>query len=67
MYPSLPVPLVQDGRTVCHSPNILIPVTKLVRCLLGEEHWRLKVIPNTFGANAVLKLMFGALIRTTDR
>ena len=32
-----------------------------------EERRRLKIIPNAFGERAVLKLMFGALIRAADR
>jgi hypothetical protein len=32
-----------------------------------EERRRLKIIPNAFGERAVLKLMFGALIRAAER
>jgi putative transposase len=32
-----------------------------------EERRRLKIIPNAFGERAVLKLMFGALIRAAKR
>jgi hypothetical protein len=32
-----------------------------------EERRRLNIIPNAFGERAVLKLMFGAMIRTSDR
>jgi hypothetical protein len=33
----------------------------------GKIVRRLKIIPNAFGEHAVLKLMFGALIRATER
>ena len=32
-----------------------------------EERRRLKIIPNAFGERAVLKLIFGALIRAAER
>jgi hypothetical protein len=32
-----------------------------------EERRRLKIIPNAFGEKAVLKLMFGAMIRAAER
>ena len=32
-----------------------------------EERRRLKIIPKAFGERAVLKLMFGALIRAAER
>jgi hypothetical protein len=35
--------------------------------LFVEERRRLKIIPNAFGELAVLKLMFGALIRAAER
>ena len=35
--------------------------------LFVEERRRLKIIPNVFGERAVLKLMFGALIRAAER
>jgi hypothetical protein len=34
--------------------------------LFVEERRRLKIIPNAFGERAVLKLMFGALIRAAS-
>jgi hypothetical protein len=37
------------------------------RRLFVEERRRLKIIPNAFGERAVLKLMFGALIRAAER
>ena len=46
---------------------ILIPVTNLLERLFVEERRRLKIIPNAFGERAVLKLMFGALIRAAER
>ena len=35
--------------------------------LFVEERRRLKIIPNAFGEHAVLKLMFGALVRAAER
>lgn len=32
-----------------------------------EERRRLKIIPNAFGEKAVLKLMYGAMIRAAER
>ena len=46
---------------------IFIPVTNLLERLFVEERRRLKIIPNAFGERAVLKLMFGALIRAAER
>jgi hypothetical protein len=39
----------------------------LLERLFVEERRRLKIIPNAFGERAVLKLMFGALIRAAER
>ena len=44
-----------------------IRTTNLLERLFGEERRRLKIIPNAFGERAVLKLMFGALIRAAER
>ena len=72
----LPVPLVPDGRTISHGrqnragdigTDIFIPVTNLLERLFVEERRRLKIIANAFGEKAVLKLMFGAMIRTAER
>ena len=41
--------------------------TNLLERLFVEERRRLKIIPNAFGERAVLKLMFGALIRAAER
>jgi transposase len=38
-----------------------------LREMFVEERRRLKIIPNAFGERAVLKLMFGALIRAAER
>jgi hypothetical protein len=35
--------------------------------LFVEERKRVKIIPNHFGERAILKLMFGALIRAAER
>ena len=39
----------------------------LLERLFLEERRRLKIIPNAFGEKPVLKLMFGAIIRTAER
>ena len=44
-----------------------IRTTKLLERLFVEERRRLKIIPNAFGETAVLKLMFGAMIRAAER
>lgn len=44
-----------------------IRTTNLLERLFVEERHRLKIIPNAFGERAVLKLMFGALIRAAER
>lgn len=44
-----------------------MPVTNLLERLFLEERRRLKIIPNAFGEKAVLKLMYGAMIRAAER
>jgi transposase-like protein len=44
-----------------------IRTANLLQRLFVEERRRLKIIPNAFGERAVLKLMFGALIRAAER
>src|SRR6201994_1222235 len=44
-----------------------IRTTNLLERLFVEERRRLKIIPTGFGERAVLKLMFGALIRAAER
>jgi putative transposase len=44
-----------------------IRTTNLLERLFVEERRRLKIVPNAFGERAVLKLMFGALIRAAER
>ena len=44
-----------------------IRTTNLLERLFVEERRRLKIIPNAFGERAVLKLIFGALIRAAER
>jgi putative transposase len=44
-----------------------IRTTNLLEGLFVEERRHLKIIPNAFGERAVLKLMFGALIRAAER
>jgi transposase-like protein len=44
-----------------------IRTTNLLERLFVEERRRLKIIPNAFGERAVLKLMFGAIIRAAER
>jgi Peptidase family M50/Transposase, Mutator family len=41
--------------------------TNLLERLFLEERRRLKIIPNAFGEKAVLKLMYGAMIRAAQR
>lgn len=41
--------------------------TNLLERLFVEERRRLKIIPNAWGEKAVLKLMFGAMIRASER
>ncbi len=44
-----------------------IRTTNMLERLFVEERRRLKIIPNAFGEKAVLKLMFGAMIRAAER
>ena len=44
-----------------------IRTTNLLERLFVEERRRLNIIPNAFGEHAVLKLMFGALVRAAER
>jgi len=44
-----------------------IRTTNLLERLFVEERRRLKIIPNAFGERPVLKLMFGAMIRASER
>ena len=44
-----------------------IRTTNLLERLFVEERWRLKIIPSACGEKAVLKLMFGAMIRAAER
>lgn len=44
-----------------------IRTTNLLERVFIEERRRLKIIPNTFGEKAILKLKFGALIRAAER
>jgi putative transposase len=41
--------------------------TNLLERLFVEERRRLKIIPNAFGERAVLKLMYGAIVRAAER
>ncbi len=41
--------------------------TNLLERLFVEERRRMKIIPNAWGEKAVLKLMFGAMIRASER
>jgi putative transposase len=61
---SKPVLRTYDSR-VTHRRAIR--TTNLLERPFVEERRRLKIIPNAFGERAVLKLMFGALIRAADR
>src|SRR5690242_17655465 len=44
-----------------------IRTTNLLERLFGEERRRTKVIPHAFGERAILKLMYAALIRRSER
>ena len=44
-----------------------IRTTNMLERLFGEERRRLKVIPNAWGEKAVLKLMFAAMARASER
>ena len=44
-----------------------IRTTNLLERLFGEERRRLKVIPNAWGEKAVLKLMFAAMARASEK
>ena len=44
-----------------------IRTTNLLERLFVEQRRRLKIIPHAFGEKAVLKLMFGAMIRAAER
>ena len=44
-----------------------IRTTNLLERLFVEERWRLKIIPSACGEKAVLKPMFGAMIRAAER
>ena len=58
-------PAAHLGFPVAHRRTIR--TTNLLERLFVEERRRLKIIPNAFGERAVLKLMFGALIRAAER
>ena len=60
----LPVRFLESGIAYRSAAFLLIP--RLER-LFVEERRRLKIIPNAFGEKAVLKLMFGAMIRAAER
>jgi len=44
----------------------VIRTTNLLERLFGEERRRMKIVANTFGERAVLKLMYAALIRASE-
>jgi len=72
-YPSA-VACFMDDFEACIA-HLRLPVThrratrttNLLERLFVEERRRLKIIPNAFGEKAVLKLMFGAMIRAAER
>ena len=60
--------LRRASQAAGHAPPGDPPrTTNLLERLFVEERGRLKIIPNRFGEKAVLKLMFGALVRAADR
>ena len=72
-YPSLVACFLEDFEA-CIA-HLQLPVnhrratrtTNLLERLFGEERRRTKVIPHAFGEKAVLKLMYAALIRASDK
>ena len=54
-------------RTKPRAHPSAIRTTNLPERLFVEERRRLKITPNAFGEKAVLKLMFGAMIRAAER
>ena len=64
----------QDGFEACVA-HLRMPVrrrkairtTNMLERLFGGERRRLKVIPNAWGEKAVLKLMFAAMARASER
>ena len=44
-----------------------VRTTNLLERLFGEERRRLNVIPNAWGERPVLKLMFGAMTRASEK
>jgi|TARA_B100000315_G_scaffold236205_1_gene251780 transposase-like protein len=72
-YPSA-VTCFEDDFEACIA-HLRLPIThrratrttNLLERLFVEERRRLKIIPNAFGEKAVLKLMFGAMIRASER
>ena len=62
-----PVPPRGIVRTKPRAHPRAIRTTNLPERLFVEERRRLKIIPNAFGEKAVLKLMFGAMIRAAER
>ena len=44
-----------------------IRTTNMLERLFGEERRRLKIIPNAFGERPVMKLMYAALIRASEK
>jgi putative transposase len=61
-----PYAKITDLRRARVTTSIM-PVTNLLERLFLEERRRLKIIPNAFGERAVLKLMYGAMIRAAER
>ena len=55
------------GSAVAGGPPRTTRTTNLLERLFVEERRRLKIIPNGFGEEPILKLMFGALIRAAER
>ena len=49
------------------SHHRAIRTTNVLERLFVEERCRLKIIPNAWGEKPVLKLMFGAMIRASER
>jgi putative transposase len=61
-----PYAKITDLRRARVATSIM-PVTNPLERLFLEERRRLKIIPHAFGEKAVLKLMYGAMIRAAER
>lgn len=72
-YPGAVACFMDDFEACIAHPRLSIGhrkatrTTNMLERLFVEERRRLKIIPNGFGEKPVLKLMFGAMIRASER